>query len=336
VRVRASNLLLVLAGVTMSVALAEGATLFLLAHPGLARSMPGPVLRHLQDCYREYDRPIIQMQKDTARYDPQLYYTLRPGRFVFRTREFANEFRVNHLGVRDDEASLAAPEVVVIGDSYAMGWGVEQDEAFPQVIERRRGTRVLNAAVSSYGTVREMWMLDRIDVSGTKQLIVQYAENDRNENEVFRATGTLPPINEEMHRRMLADDAARRRYWFGKYSLRLLTHGLEPPPRADPTAATSAAAAFVHALVHAGHQPLDTLELTVLMFTPPDFPPALAAYVRAHPELPAWVRHMRPVFAGDTLRDGHTYVLDEHVNALGHAAIAEALMQAMAAPPTTP
>jgi len=40
--------------------------------------------------------------------------------------EFTNEVRVNHLGVRDDEASLVAPDVIVIGDSHAMGWGVDQ------------------------------------------------------------------------------------------------------------------------------------------------------------------------------------------------------------------
>ena len=53
----------------------------------------------------------------------------------------------------------------MLGDSHAMGWGVEQEEALPQVLARKSGRKVLNAAVSSYGTVREMLMLDRLDTS---------------------------------------------------------------------------------------------------------------------------------------------------------------------------
>ena len=81
---------------------------------------------------------------------------------------------MNRLGLRDDEASLRAPAVVVLGDSYAMGWGVAQDETIAEVIERETGLRALNAGIASYGTVREMRLLDRIDTSRLRYLVIQY------------------------------------------------------------------------------------------------------------------------------------------------------------------
>ena len=82
-----------------------------------------PALRTLaREYYGGFDRAILQTDPRFARYDPELFYTMRPGRFVFAQREFAHEFRVNSLGVRDEEGALDAPEIVVIGDSVAMGW----------------------------------------------------------------------------------------------------------------------------------------------------------------------------------------------------------------------
>ena len=63
-------------------------------------------------------------------YDPELTYRLRPGACTFSELEFVTDYRINSLGVRDDEASLDGPEIIVLGDSFAMGWGVEQQESF--------------------------------------------------------------------------------------------------------------------------------------------------------------------------------------------------------------
>ena len=49
-----------------------------------------PALRDLaRRYYGTFDRAIIQMDPRFARYDPELFYTLRPGRFTFAEREFA-------------------------------------------------------------------------------------------------------------------------------------------------------------------------------------------------------------------------------------------------------
>src|SRR5262249_10782394 len=137
----------------VGVVLAEGVLLAMYSRP--SRRYPAALLEFFRWEYF-YRRNIVQLDTGRARYDAELLYTLRPGRFTFANVEYATPYEVNSLGVRDDEASLAQPEIVVAGDSYAMGWGVQQGDAFPQVIEQKTGRRVLNAAVASYGTVREL------------------------------------------------------------------------------------------------------------------------------------------------------------------------------------
>src|SRR4029077_2394599 len=104
-------------------ALAEGILRTMYQHP--APWYPESIRKFLGFEYF-YRRHIVQLDERTARYDPELLYTLRPGQFTFSNVEFSTPYVVNSLGVRDDERSLAQPEIVVVGDSYAMGWGVQQ------------------------------------------------------------------------------------------------------------------------------------------------------------------------------------------------------------------
>jgi len=145
----------------------------------------------------EADFRIIQFEPACAQYDPEFFYRLRPGVCVFYNTEFRTEYRINSLGVRDDEASLAAPEVILLGDSYAMGWGVEQDETFGALLEVQLGRKVLNAGISSFGTVRELMLLDKIDRSAADTVILQYCDNDKYENRTFLENGSNLPIASE-------------------------------------------------------------------------------------------------------------------------------------------
>src|SRR5262247_1177276 len=62
---------------------------------------------------------------ECGRYDPRLTYMLRFGGCHFTNVEFDTDIKVNSFGLRDDEDSLKDPEVIVLGDSQAMGFGVE-------------------------------------------------------------------------------------------------------------------------------------------------------------------------------------------------------------------
>jgi hypothetical protein len=106
-------------------------------HPHLLKYMSKSSRRHMQHFYGDHIKSVIQYTPGCGRYDAELAYTLEPGRFIFSDMEFTNRYEVNSAGVRDDEGSLRHPEVIVLGDSHAMGWGVEQDETFPQLIEKK-------------------------------------------------------------------------------------------------------------------------------------------------------------------------------------------------------
>ena len=176
-------------------AAAEGALYYL-----LSRGEPTSIGAANRVANRLYWRSVnlIQFQPDCAQYDPELLYTLRPGDCVFESPVFSTEVAINSAGLRDDEASLSAPSVVVTGDSHAMGWGVEQDETFAELIETETGLTTLNAAISSYGTAREVGILDRLDLSEIEVLVVQYSDNDDDENRAYLDNGrALDPRPEE-------------------------------------------------------------------------------------------------------------------------------------------
>jgi hypothetical protein len=314
-------------------------TLVILLHlPRLTGAAPRPVRRFVQQVYRHFNRSLIQFDPACARYDPELTYTLRPGTCTFENIEFANTFRINHAGLRDDEASLEAPQVIVLGDSHAMGWGVEQREALPQVVARSSGLKVLNAAVSSYGTVREMKMLDRLDTSRLRVLVVQYTDNDLIENRTFRQKGGhLPIMSDAQYQNIVRHYASQRSYYPGKYLYRLFMKVLrleEPEPdqlSMEPTAPAEEAELFINALTHAGRASLDDVQLIVFEVNEQIRPsrPFIAALdaVRRRDANPAFVRRLIALDVAPLLTPEAFYRLDDHMNARGHDVVAGALFE---------
>ena len=279
-------------------------------------------------------RRIVQMDERTARYDPGLFYTLQPGAFMFSNPEFSTQFVVNRIGVRDNQRSLEQPEIVVAGDSYAMGWGVQQDESFPELVERRTGRRVLNAAVSSYGTVRERRMLDRIDLSRTTTLVVQYAPNDFIENDEFLKRGNqYTASSREQWLAAIAEQRRRARYWPFRMvydSVVWIKRGITGWPRGgfEPThyPPDTAAERFLNALMHASPRDLSALRIIVIDID--DDPAFIRALDRLHRSetYPAYIRGIRVLDLSGRLTPEMRYTLDDHLNPRGHQAIADALM----------
>jgi len=62
-------------------------------------------------------------------------------------------YRSNAVGARDVERPLAAdgPRVLVLGDSFSDGWGVEREERFSDLLEQRTGVPHLNFAMPHFG-----------------------------------------------------------------------------------------------------------------------------------------------------------------------------------------
>lgn len=95
-----------------------------------------------------------------------------PGaRYRHRSADVDVEFRINERGLREDrdfayEKPPGVKRVVALGDSYTVGYEVEGQQTFAEVLEREleaRGHRlqVLNAGVSGYSTAEELLYLER-------------------------------------------------------------------------------------------------------------------------------------------------------------------------------
>jgi lysophospholipase L1-like esterase len=91
-------------------------------------------------------------------YHSQLGWTHRPGhRGVLDNDHFRIHVEINSQGLRGPEVAIQKPEpsrrVLVIGDSFAWGFGVEYEEIFATRLEAELpNTQVINGGVSGYST----------------------------------------------------------------------------------------------------------------------------------------------------------------------------------------
>ena len=143
------------------------------------------IIQQYRNFYAGYLRNIPAYQMGLGKYDPDLFYTLRPGQKVNSNLEFSNHYQVNSQGTRDDETSLDFPEIIMLGDSHTMGWGVEQNETFSNILEKKTEKKVLNTGIVSYGTAREFLMFKKIKTDSCKTIVWQYCSNDMRENKSF-------------------------------------------------------------------------------------------------------------------------------------------------------
>jgi hypothetical protein len=330
---------LLLAGsVVVTLAIAEGFFTLLLVRPSLLRILPATTVSHVRHYYLAHDRNMVQAMPECARYDKDLFYTLRPGTFRFRNREFDNEFRVNHMGLRDDEESLHEPVVVVLGDSYAMGWGVDQDKTIAKVIERESGMRSLNAGIASYGTVREMRLLDRIDASRLRYLVIQYCNDDFLENRPFASHDNTFSVADEAH---YAEDVRRawrrKRYWFGRRTFEFLKDVLTPDVHPDlhPESSEDEAFHFVNAVWKAGRTDLSRVgiiafEVTQSRAVNSGFTLAVRKEASAE-KYPLYIRDMEVIDLVGHLKPEDYYDLDDHLRESGQLAVAKAVLEVIRA-----
>jgi hypothetical protein len=328
------SLSFLLYNLVLAAVLTEGLLALMVFNPRIAAATPAPFHAFVQRIYRHFQRGLVQFEPACATFDERLGYRLRPGTCVFSNIEFANTLRINHLGLRDDEESAVGPEIIVLGDSQAMGWGVEQEETFAQRVEDTLGRRVLNAAISSYGTVRELRLLDELDRSKLRAVVLQYYENDVVENAAFQASGnSLQTMSQSTYEWAVSYNRRQRRYLPGKFLFRLLmktTRLEEPEPdifKMDPVTPDQEAELFLNAVQHAGHATLDAVRLVVFEVNEKigsrrTFIDALER-AKAGAGYPPFIRSLVTIDTSTALDRTDFYAVDDHMNARGHQALAD-------------
>ncbi len=117
----------------------------------------------------------------------RLVYELLPGA---RGRFQGKAFTINSLGMRDRERQVRKEpgtfRILVLGDSHTFGWGVEQDEPYPAVLEgllneAGAGCRfeVWNLGVPGYNAVMEVERFATVADDWAPDLVViNYVHND--------------------------------------------------------------------------------------------------------------------------------------------------------------
>jgi hypothetical protein len=144
----------------------------------------------LQDFQRDFYfeggyRNFWQMQKDCITLDAELIYVPKMGSCRFRNPKFDTTLHFDETGrQRNPTPSLRSNTgIAVLGDSHAMGWGVEDHETFANIIQEELQRPVYNLAVSSYGTYRELLRLQQSNVlNKIDTILIQYCDNDIREN----------------------------------------------------------------------------------------------------------------------------------------------------------
>ena len=291
--------------------------------------------RARREYYMRYERHIVQYLPECAEYDADLAYRLKPGRCRFHNREFDHEMVVNSAGMRDSEDALAAPRIVVTGDSFAMGWGVAQAETVAAVLGELRGEKTLNAAEPSYGTAREMLLLREVDLSAAHTLVIQYCENDFIENARFvKARGSLATMSSGEYEATVAEHLAATRYWPGKHVRHVLPllvwagRGGDGPP--DYVRDCKVEALVFSNLLRRFELRAQPLRVIVFeaFYTPEQhscFGAELARLAGDRAMLPAWAAELHVADPVPLLDAADYYPLDEHLNASGYRKIAQTI-----------
>jgi len=123
------------------------------------------------------------------KYDSLLGWSHQPGQEgTFETPQFQSNVRINDKGLRDRPHSYErqndTERILVLGDSFAWGYGVEESERFSQLLEKSMDVEVINAGVSGYSTDQELlWYRNEGIKYETNIVILVVTGNDVGDND---------------------------------------------------------------------------------------------------------------------------------------------------------
>ena len=104
-----------------------------------------------------YSTSIRNIYFDCMDFSSGLYvYKLKPGQCRVKNLEYDMVVSSDANGFRNGIRTTSDYDVAVIGDSFAHGVGVADDQTFSSVLESNYDYKTLNLAIGSYATMREL------------------------------------------------------------------------------------------------------------------------------------------------------------------------------------
>ena len=157
-------------------------------------------------------RKIWQIQVNCVDYDKDLIFIPKLGMCKFKNIEFSTELNFSKNG-RSHSSNIKLKNeninskkgIVVLGDSHAMGWGVNDNETFSFILEEKIKRPVYNLAVSGYSTNREILALKKSKlIDHVDTIVIQYSNNDLDENQSFLHNKSIN--NYSKYQRLFSED----------------------------------------------------------------------------------------------------------------------------------
>lgn len=129
-----------------------------------------------------YAYSIRNIYFDCMEFSFSLYvYKLKPGQCRVKNLEYDIVLSSDANGFRNGIRASSDYDVAVIGDSFAHGVGVADDQTFSSILESNYRYQTINLAIGSYATMRELEVLGEYG-KDAKYVVVQYCDNDLAEN----------------------------------------------------------------------------------------------------------------------------------------------------------
>jgi len=134
-------------------------------------------------------RNIWQSNKDCVDFDEDTIFNPKETTCEFNNIEFNTKISFDKYGRKSDhpEKNSKGKGIVVLGDSHAMGWGVNDQDTFSSQLEKLINKPVYNLGVSGFGTLREIIKFRKSDLTDkVDTVIIQYCYNDWGENNNYK------------------------------------------------------------------------------------------------------------------------------------------------------
>jgi len=138
----------------------------------------------------DYPRWFVQDQRYGYFHHPNWKETYR-----YAHTNVSWEVRFNSLGLRDQEYDFARPgafRILLLGDSFTFGYGLEVEDLFDTKLEsklRESGmdADVINAGVGGWGTLQEFqFARDHWEQLKPDVIVLTFCDNDHVDNEAFQ------------------------------------------------------------------------------------------------------------------------------------------------------